>query len=168
MPLFGDDGTTTPAELALDFVVIIDAARQALHLPGSGPVTLVGVSRGADIAVVAAGQPRLQAELNGVVVMGLTREEEYVRLGPLQPEALDLYAYLPQLGAVPLSVIQSTRDNYLSADAARVLFGEDTALRTFHAVDARDHSFGGARPLLYAALRNSLAWVDRLGRRPAR
>jgi hypothetical protein len=100
--------------------------------------------------------------------MGLTREEEYLRIDASQTEALELYAYLPRLRDVPLAVIQSTRDNYLAADAARVLFGEDTALRTFHAVDARDHSFAGSRPLLYSELRNSLAWVGRLGRRPPR
>lgn len=164
----GDTGTTTPARLAADFALIIAAARPALELPESGPVILVGVSRGADLAVVAAGQPALQAELGGVVVMGLTREEEYVHRRRRPAVALDLYRYLPRLGDVPLSVIQSTRDNYLAADRARALFGEDTALRTFHAIDARNHSFAGARPLLYNALRSSLAWVDRLGRRPAR
>ena len=164
----GDTGTTTPIRLANDFVRIVAAARQALQLPESGPVILVGVSRGADLAVVAAGQPGLQPELGGVVAMGLTREEEYVHRRRRPTAALDMYRYLPRLGDVPLSVIQSTRDNYLAADAARGLFGEDTALRTFHAIDARNHSFAGARPLLYATLHSSLAWVDRLGRRPVR
>jgi hypothetical protein len=81
-------------------------------------------------------------------------------------DALELYPYIPQLGDVPLSVIQSTRDNYLPADAARELFGADTPRRVLHAVDARNHSFSGARDVLYSTLRSSLAWVERIGRRP--
>ncbi len=161
----GDDGTTTPSRLASDFSTIVEAARRSLQVAASSPVVLVGVSRGADLAVVAAGQQGLQAELAGVVAMGLTREEEYVHHMREPMVALDLYQYLPQLGDVPLSVIQSTRDNYLPANDARVLFGQDTPLRVFHSIDARNHSFSGARPALYSTLRTSLAWVERIGRR---
>ena len=71
---------------------------------------------------------------------------------------LDIYEYLPRLGAVPISVIQSTHDSYLPADAARALFGADTDRRQFHAVEARNHSFSRrARPLLYETLHASLA-----------
>jgi fermentation-respiration switch protein FrsA (DUF1100 family) len=142
----------------------VDAARASLQMPFSSPVVLVGVSRGADLAVVAAGESGLQSELAGVVAMGLTREEEYVhrRRGPTV--AFDLYGSLPRLGDIPLSVIQSTRDNYLPADDARMLFGEDTPRRTLHPIDAKNHSFAGARPALYSTLRTSLAWVERIGR----
>jgi len=161
----GDDGTTTPAGLAGDFSTIVDAARTSLQVAMTSPVVLVGVSRGADLAVVAAGQHDLQFELAGVVAMGLTREEEYVHHVEEPDVALDLYQYLPELGDVPLSVIQSTRDNYLPASDARELFGQDTPLRVFHSIDARNHSFAGARPALYSTLRTSLAWVERVGRR---
>ena len=50
----GEAGTTTPSRLAADFAHIIEVARDALALPGDLPVVLVGVSRGADLAVVAA------------------------------------------------------------------------------------------------------------------
>lgn len=163
----GDAGTTTPARVGLDIAHLIDATRDALLLPPSTPVTIVGVSRGADLMVVAAGQPGLRPELSGVVAMGLTREEEYVRRRQRPGIALDLYAYLPRLGDLPLSVIQSTRDHYLPAADARVLFGSDTPLRVLHAVDARNHSFAGARPRLYALLRDSLAWVGQHAPSPA-
>jgi hypothetical protein len=63
---------------------------------------------------------------------------------------------------LPVAVIQSTRDNYLPAEDARSLFGSDTDRRQFHAIDAKNHSFAGARPLLYETLRSSLEWVVRL------
>jgi hypothetical protein len=59
-------------------------------------------------------------------------------------------------------VIQSTHDSYLPADAARVLFGPDTERRQFHAIEARDHSFGDARAALYDAIQASLIWIDGL------
>lgn len=160
----GDEGTTTPVRLGEDYGSIISAARRALALGPSVPAVLVGVSRGADLAVVAAGQPRLQSELEGVVAVALTREEEYVRRRRRPEVALELYGYLPRLGPLPVSVIQSTRDTYLDASEARQLFGADTPSRQFHAVEARNHSFRGARPVLYATLRTSLAWVESLGR----
>ena len=162
----GDAGTTTPARVGRDIAQLAGMARQALLLPETTPVTLVGVSRGADLMVVAAGQPGLQPELSGVVAMGLTREEEYVRRRRQPEVALDLYTYLPRLGQLPVSVIQSTRDRYLSAADARRLFGSDTPVRRLHPVVARNHSFAGARPRLYALLHDSLVWVGAAG--PAR
>jgi len=156
-----DGGTATPAHVGADFARIIDAAEGQLLASRHVPVVLVGVSRGADLSVVAAGQSSLQDTLAGVVVMGLTREEEYVHRRRSRV-ALELYPYLPRLGQLPLSVIQSTRDSYLPASDARTLFGPDTALRKLHAIGARNHSFGGARDVLYATLRDSLAWVERL------
>ena len=91
--------------------------------------------------------------------MGLTREEEYVRRRRSNT-ALELYPYLSRLGAVPIAVIQSTRDSYLPAREARALFGADTPRHAFHAIEARNHSFGGARDLLYQTLRESIEWVE--------
>jgi len=161
----GEAGTTTPARLASDFALIIQTARQALALTDEVPVVLVGVSRGADLAVVAAGQAGLQSSLGGVIAIGLTKEEEYVHRRRRATEALELYAYLPRLGNIPLSLIQSTGDNYVPARQARELFGADTLTRRLYAIDARNHSFSNARPALYDTLRASLIWLDRLGHR---
>jgi len=171
--------TTTPTRLARDFGAIIDFAKASLMLSSETPVILVGVSRGAGLAVVAAGQGALRAELGGVVAVALTKEEEHVqrfrliRVHPGQPRVrtpvmIETYEYLPRLGAEPISVIQSTHDSYLPADAARALFGPDTERRQFHAIEARDHSFGDARAAMYDAIQASLIWIDGLIRDTAR
>jgi hypothetical protein len=160
----GRSDSTTPARLARDYSAIIAAARDALGLPDSRPVVLVGVSRGADLSVVAAGRPSVRAHLTGVVAVALTREEEYVKwFGVRRRRALgrsasivQLYEYLPLLGDVPLTVIQSTHDNYLPAAEARVLFGPDTPVRHFISIEARNHSFKASRDALYAAMRGAL------------
>jgi hypothetical protein len=159
----GPTDTTTPAGLAADYEAIIAAARDALGMRDTDPVVLVGVSH-----------------LSGVVAVALTREEEYVkwfgrRLRRAEANAatnaargegdgatrqmVQLYEYLPLLRELPITVIQSTNDNYLPAAQARVLFGADTPSRHFVAVEARNHSFAGARDRLYEALHTAL---DRL------
>jgi len=163
--------TTTPSRLAADYAVIITAAREALHLAGDHPVVLVGVSRGAGLSVVAAGQRTIRAELSGVLAVALTREEEYVKWYRHVPvrerradaaEMVQLYEYLPQLEDIPVSVVQSTRDNYLPASDARALFGPDTPLRRFEPIEASNHSFGGARDDLYRAMSEALDWIEGL------
>jgi pimeloyl-ACP methyl ester carboxylesterase len=165
----GADVTTTPEGLAGDYARIIVEAEDALGLPHGYPVVLVGVSRGAGLAVVAATQERLRPEVAGVVAVALTREEEYVkwyrrlRRRPARaerPEMVAPYEYLPRLERIPVAVIQSTRDNYLPAAGARELFGPDTPYRWLQPIQARNHSFGGARPQLYSAIRRALDWLD--------
>ncbi len=164
-------GTTTPARLATDYQRLIEFAKQTLNLPASTRTILVGVSRGAGLAVVAAGRSDLNVELAGVLAVALTREEEYVRHYRVRPGrtpsdmpkrelvAFETYEYLDRLRALPLVVIQSTGDNYLPAAAARKLFGPDTDLRRLVPIQARDHSFDGARDALYAQMADALAWM---------
>ncbi len=164
-------GTTTPGRLARDYQRIIDIAKPVLGLPAETRVILVGVSRGAGLAVVAAGRPEINAELAGVLAVALTKEEEYVRhykvkrgKSPADMPRRELvefetYESLDRLRSVPLVVIQSTHDNYLPADAARALFGPDTELRKLYAVQARDHSFSNARQALFEQMVQGLAWL---------
>ncbi len=162
--------TTTPEKLARDYEALIDFAERALMLPANTPVVLVGLSRGAGLSVVAAGQPRLERRVAGVVAIALTKEEEYVqhwrlRRGKLPPGTprrelveIDTYEYLHQLPS-PVAVIQSTHDWYLPARQARERFGPDTATRRLSAIDAVDHSFAGGRDEMYRQTRNSLDWI---------
>jgi pimeloyl-ACP methyl ester carboxylesterase len=161
--LSGDKETTTPARLARDYAAIVDVARDVLKVPHSTRIILVGVSRGAGLSVLAAGQQSIQGLVEGVVVMGLTKEEEHVRWRRRRPSTqLAIYDYLPRLGTLPIAVIQSTKDTYLPADEARVLFGVETDRRQFHTIEASNHSFASARPVLYDTLHASLQWIVNL------
>lgn len=159
--------TTTPSGVAEAYAAILQTAVGGLDLPPATPIVLVGVSRGADLSVVAAGQPMIRDKLAGVVVMGLTREEEYVRWYQRfgrhhEPAMVELYAYLPQLGTLPITVIQSTHDSYLPASDARTLFGPDSPGHTLVPIASRNHSFAGARDHLYRVLRDALADLSRM------
>jgi hypothetical protein len=166
--LGASEATTTPGRLAADYERIIESARTALQQPARCPVVLVGISRGAGLSVVAAGQQTLRPSIAGVLAVALTKEEEYVtvrrRLArrTATPQMVEVYDYLHRLADMPIAVVQSTRDGYLSAERARVLFGPDTPHRWFQPIEARNHSFGGARPELYDAMGRALTWIDGL------
>jgi fermentation-respiration switch protein FrsA (DUF1100 family) len=155
--------TLRPGEVAGDYAEIIRVAVSSLRLPASTRIVLVGKSRGAGLAVAAAGPGMLKSRLAGVLAVGLTAEEEYVRrlrrARPRQLVMLETYSYLTQMADIPVAIIQSTRDHYVAADQARQLFGSDTPVRQLVAVDAEDHNFGGAVDRLYLEMERSLRWI---------
>ena len=162
--------TTTPAQLARDYSLLITFSLKVLGLSPDSPVILVGVSRGAGLAIVAAGQPGVRDRLVGVLAVALTREEEYVKrlrvrrgAGTGSPArelvTVQTYEYLQRLAPLPVAVVQSTGDDYLPADKARALFGPDTPARRLVAVEARNHTFDGARDRLYQEMESSLEWI---------
>lgn len=147
---------SAPADLARDLDRMARAAAKAAGLPEDAPFVLFGLSRGAGLAVEAAGEAPLRGRLAGVVALGLCPREEYVwRGGRSGRPYLDKEA----LGGLPLEVLQSTRDHYESAAEARTAFGPDTASRALHAIEARSHTFVDGRETLLAQLQVSLERV---------
>lgn len=150
--------------VAEDFLSVIRTAVRALGLPAGTRAVLVGKSRGAGLAIAAASESSsLRDWLRGIIAVGLTREEEYVRSRlwhrPQKRGMLDTYAALAAIPQVPVSVIQSTRDGYVPAAEARDLIGGDTAERHVRPVASRDHNFGGARDVLYDTMQQELRWI---------
>jgi len=158
----GPAEVTTPERLADDYQRMIASARDALHLDAARPIVLVGVSRGAGLSVVAAGQ--LHEAIAGVVAIALTREEEYVHwvhhVLPRREVMVDIEEYLPELGRVPLAVVQSAHDKYMPGPTARALLGPDNPQRWLQVIDARNHSFSDARDEMYEAARRAIEWVE--------
>ncbi len=157
----------TPRRLAADYAHLIRHVRRDLRLGTNTGTVLVGFSRGAGLAVLAAGQAALRPRLLGVVAMALTDEEDELGLDtsadtdPVgsRPAGLNPYRLLPAVDSLPVAVIQSTRDRYVSAAAARPLFGPDTTSRRLVVIDSDGHTFGGARDQLLDSLRSALQWI---------
>ena len=151
------DRMTTPQALARDLDRLSRAAARAAGLPEDQPFVLLGQSRGAGLSVEAASDPLLRERLRGIVALGLCPLEERIhrngRAGrPYRDKAL--------LDDLPLEVIQSTHDQFLSAAAARRAFGPDTERQRFHPIEARSHTFVGNREALLEQLRDSLDRVS--------
>lgn len=145
-------GDASAARLAHEYALLIDVALQRLRLGEGTPVVLSGLSRGAGLAAVAAGEPELARRIAGVLIMGLTGDEKSVR-----PEAAP-FAELDRIGC-PLLLLQSTRDRHVAAAEARRLFGPDTPRRRLIAIDAEGHTFGGRREELFRQYEAGLDWI---------
>jgi type IV secretory pathway VirJ component len=150
------DRTLTPGAVAADFQAIIRTAQRGLELPADRPAVLVGFSRGASLAVAAATQPVLHASLRGVLLLALTADEEFVTEGG---RALQTYNALPRLKSLRVALIQSTRDEILSASDAQRRFGPEGPTRRFRALTAKDHSFGGSLAELAQEMRAAVDWI---------
>ena len=155
----------TRNQLAADYAEIVRVAEDQLHLPTSEGIVLVGKSRGAGLEVAVATTPRFRSTLRGVLAVGLTREEEYVRrrrpgADRGQPPIMLLnYDVLPQIGRTPVAVIQSSGDEYLPAAEARAMFGPNTPTRRFVEIASPDHNFSAALPELYEEMARGLGWI---------
>ena len=152
---------TTPPKLAADFARVIDFAKQSMQLPPKTPVILIGISRGAGLASIAAGQPSLRSHVAGVIAVALSDIEEHVlhrrgRAAKRKWVAVETYVYLRKLTDLPFEIIQSTHDKYTTATQARRLLGADTPLHHLHPIEATSHTFRGGVPALLAELQNSL------------
>jgi pimeloyl-ACP methyl ester carboxylesterase len=153
--------STTPAKLAENFERVLDLARESLNLPPSAKVILVGISRGASLTSIAAGQPPLHDNVAGVIAIALGKVEEHVlhrqrRDSKTEWVAVETYAYLSQLPGLPYEIIQSTHDKYTTAAEARDLLGADTPLHRLHPIESSNHTFRGAVPQVLAQMRESL------------
>jgi len=158
--------TTTPRRLARDFQQIIRFAKQSLNLPPDTRVVMVGISRGAGLVSIAAGQDTLRDQTAGIIAIALGDVEDHVvhrKRTARKSEwvAVETYVYLRQLTGVPVEILQSTHDKYTTARKARELIGADTPLHHLHAIDAASHTFKGGLPPLLAQLKDSLDQLKR-------
>jgi len=159
----------TLVEGTVDLTSIIDQARRALGLPDKTPTILTGVSRGASMVVFGAANKKMQPVLAGAVAVALTREADYlgapgpsVHLPGIETDEkgqIQLYPAIDRVGSLPIAVIQSTGDKYVTAAEARRLFGPDTPTRRLYSVEASNHGFRGGRDELMRDLDAALAWI---------
>lgn len=145
-------------------------ARRDMNLPPETRLILIGESRGASAAVLAAVAPRIQPQIAGTIAIALTRESDYLKapdparrppqIQVDEKERIQLYPAIALAGDAPLAVIQSAGDKYVPAAEARTLFGPDTPTRRLYEVDARNHGFAGGRAELLRDLEDALHWIE--------
>lgn len=155
-------GTLSPADVAGDFAVLVDfAAREARVKP-----VLVGVSKGAGLAVLAGVDPAVKEAVRGVVAIGLRDRNELVSrpdwILAVAPEAAKEPHF--SVGAIvdglaPLALAQLTDAGVVPLAEARRLHDRAGEPRRMWVVDP------GARPLpdetgeLAQGLLEAMRWV---------
>jgi len=130
---------------------------------------LVGVSEGAGLSVLAAGDATTKALLGGVVALGLPDVNElgwrwkdaliYVTHGvPKEPTFLtrDVVAAVAPL---PLAAIHATNDEFVPVSQARDLLARAGKPSTLWVVPARDHRFSDNRLEFERRLTEAFSWI---------
>ena len=133
------------------------------------PVLLSGVSEGAALAVVAAGDPKNRGWADGVVAMGLPASAELAwrwidfgalitRRDPNEP-SFSPHEYVGAVSPLPLAMIQSSTDEYATdADRARLLAAANPPKKMVM-IDAANHRFTDKLPELRTELLAAIGWV---------
>jgi hypothetical protein len=169
-------GSLTPAHIVEGYQVIVDSARRALQLPDDVPVVLTGWSRGASLGVLVAGDQHVDPQVTGVVAIGLAAQDHLGTTGENdddpEPNAapstvagepregsLDLYGLISRIAPRRCAVIQASKDSYLPASLAHDLFGADSDVKRFMAIEAHNHRFDNGETAFVTALRAAIRWA---------
>jgi fermentation-respiration switch protein FrsA (DUF1100 family) len=144
-------------------------AKAKLGLPPETPIIVTGMSRGANMVILAAASKAMRNDIVGAVAIALTRELDYLSLPEeaLQRPGVKVdeqqrpqtYPAIERVGAIPLAVIQSTNDKYIPSAESRKLIGPDTPTRRVYEVKSSGHSFGGGEAALLSDLDDALDWI---------
>lgn len=158
-------------ELVQDYAQIAQACDQEMGGASPGHMILAGWSRGAAFSVLVGSDPSFKSRCAGVIGFGLPDKEELKihRRGKhiiianwrphLQTILFETFEKIPEIAPLPVTLIQSTRDDFLPAASARVLFGQDSEIKKMFIVNAENHRFSGGWPEFQNSLRESLEWI---------
>ncbi|MEO8481052.1 MAG: alpha/beta hydrolase [Acidobacteriota bacterium] len=167
--------TSTSSSLAKsdvpgDFRVVLARAMGAADRKPA----LIGVSEGAGLAVLAAGDPGVQHVIRGVLVVGLPDLNElawrwrddliYVTHGVPNEPLFSAAAAIARVAPVPVAGIYASHDEFVpEADARRVADSAGEPKR-FWTVPAANHRFSDNLNELDTRLADALAWMSGPGR----
>jgi pimeloyl-ACP methyl ester carboxylesterase len=154
-----------PAEVASDF-------RQIAGWIGQGSserVLLMGWSEGAGLSLAAAADSMNKDIFEGLIAIGATEQNilawhwsdtmaEFRKALPTEPTFASV-DYVGRVAPLPLFMIASSGDEYVSLDATRKLFSAAHDPKHMVVIDARDHKYGGATGEFFRTLPDALRWV---------
>lgn len=157
-------GVLTPGDIARDYGDLIAQAA-----PAGAQVTLVGVSEGAGLSVVAAADPAVKRRVAGVVAIGLGDRNElawhwkdsviYITKGVPHEPLFHASEFLPRLTPVPLALIQSTHDEFVPIAEGERLHALASPSSRLWRVESADHRFSNNLPAFDAQLAIALQWL---------
>lgn len=159
--------TLQPGDEPGDYRVLADyAARGSARKP-----TLIGVSEGAGLSVLAATDPQTKVAIAGVVALGLPDINElawrwkdsliYVTHGVPNEPTFSAAAIAGKVAPLPLAAIHSTNDEFVPvADVQRTLQQANEPKKLW-IVNASDHRFSNNLGDFDRRLLDALEWIAR-------
>jgi hypothetical protein len=157
--------TLNPADVPRDFKPLVDYAAQG----ATAKPILIGISEGAGLAVLAAVDPAVKAEVGGVIGLGMSDRNElgwrfrdsiiYLSHGAPKEPSFSVLEIVDRLAPLPLAELHSTRDEYAPIEEARRVFGKAGAPKRMWVIEAEDHRFSGSAEEFSRRLLEAMAWV---------
>jgi fermentation-respiration switch protein FrsA (DUF1100 family) len=153
--------------------VMADLRFMASHVTGPSPrkISLLGWSEGAGLALLGAAASGNKDVFSGLVSIGMPESavlgwrlaDNLTYLTKKEPNepTFATAAFLAQVSPLPLVMIHSSHDEYISTGSARKLFAGAREPKRFLLVEARNHRYDGNRDQFLRVLREALQWVGK-------
>lgn len=153
-------------EVMADFRQMVDWVRGE----AGEHVTLVGWSEGAELTLLAAAADD-KRDIDGLITFGMGKigilgwrwiddVTFLTKKDPHEPKFM-VTSYMTQVAPLPLMMIHSTHDEYVSPNEAKELFQTAREPKRFVLIEAQDHKFGGNKDEFFRALRDGLEWTKK-------
>lgn len=168
LPSITSGGTTLgPDQEPADYRVLAEfAARRTAKKP-----TLIGVSEGAGLSVLAATDPQTKAMIAGVIGLGPPDLNElgwrwrwkdsliYLTHGVPNEPTFSVAAIVKNVAPLPLGAIHSTEDEFVPLTQVQRIMQGASEPKKLWIVKASDHRFSDNQPEFDRRLLEAIAWV---------
>ena len=156
----------TPDQVAADYNAIVQRLRDRQTL--WAPVVVAGVSEGAALAVLAGAKVN-HLWVAGVMTIGLPPSAElawrwkdvlaWVTKSNASEPSFEPKDFIAGISPVPLWMIQSTRDEYVTEADYRAIESAARPPKQLVLIDAGNHRFTDRRPVLRQHVVAGLEWI---------
>lgn len=153
-------------EIASDFRQMARWIQQG----GQEHLVFIGWSEGAGLGLAATADAANQAIFDGLVAIGTPEENilawrwrdigaSITKKVPHEP-TFKSAEFMSKVSPLPLFVIASTSDEYVTPEATRELFSAARQPKRLVVINARDHKYSGNTDAFFRALREGLNWIQ--------
>jgi pimeloyl-ACP methyl ester carboxylesterase len=154
------------AEIASDF----NQMARWIEQGGQERILLIGWSEGAGLGLVSAADAANHAIFDGLVAIGTPEDNilawHWTDIGtaitkklPHEP-IFKSAEFIPKVSPLPLFVIASTSNEYVTPETTRALFSAARQPKRLVMINARDHKYSGNTDGFFRALREGLKWIE--------
>jgi uncharacterized protein len=137
---------------------------------GQERLLLIGWSEGAGLGLAAIADAANQTTFDGLVAIGTPEYNilawrwtdigaEIAKTLPHEP-TFKSADFMAKVSPLPLFVIASTSNEYVTPEATRALFSAAREPKRLVMIDARDHKYSGNTESFFRALREGLNWIQ--------
>lgn len=166
--LMGFTGKTTLTETEM----MADIQQVAQWITQGKPerILLAGWSQGAGMVVLAAAARQRETLYRGVVAIGLPESAvlgwrriddlTYITKKDPNEPTFSVVPRLPEVEPLPLALIYSTSDEYITSQEAKRLYDAAREPKRYFEVTARNHHFDGSQNAFFRTLSEVVRWVS--------